>query len=622
MHNAFGTSKKYNKVLFNSRNTEFKTPFGAVSTRQRVSITFPVEKTMKAEKVFVVLRKGEDVRRVPTLRSPAAKQKRYPGYDVFETAMYLDTAGVYYYRFEIEIGDVISFVGRGENGQALVEDWLPEWQLSCYDESFRVPFWQRGGVIYHIFCDRFCLVGEPKQPKYGTMKKWNEDVTITDTDGVYKANDFYCGNLRGIISRLDYLSALGVTILYLSPVFEANSVHRYDTGDYEKIDGILGTESDFSSLIAEAKKRGMEIILDGVFNHTGADSRYFNKFGHYDSVGAYQSKDSPYANWFTFTDFPDLYDCWWGITCVPTVRRDCDEFHKYIAGEGGIIDRWTSLGIRGWRLDVVDELSSEFVEQIRKAIKRNDPSALVIGEVWEDASTKCSYGEERRYFQGRQLDGVMNYVFKDAIIDYVLHGNGGLFAERIMTVCENYPDAVLESCMTLLDSHDTFRIINALSQVDVSDTEKQYRKDYRLTEEQYAQAKKLLLLASAIQYFLPGMPSVYYGDEIGMEGFEDPINRRPFGFIRSDEELLKHYIRLGELRKTYRSSFVSGINSLDDIDYNGDIIAIRRGELTLFVNQSDSDVSIDKVFDLLSSKDTVVIKSKTAVAIRTAVDNQ
>ena len=225
-----------------------------------------------------------------------------------------------------------------------------------------------------------------------------------------------------------------------------------------------------------------------------------------------------------------------------------------IAGETGVLKR-TSQGVKGWRLDVVDELSSSFVEKIRSAIKSADPDALVIGEVWEDASTKHSYGEEREYFRGKQLDGVMNYPFRTALIDYVNRAEASTFIESVMTICENYPLQSLNCCMTLLGSHDTIRALNSFIKLDIQMTKEQ-RKNYRLTEQEYESAVKKLLIASAIQYFLPGLATIYYGDEIGMQGFEDPLNRRTFDESKADKRILEHYKSLALCAKTIAKYFL------------------------------------------------------------------
>ncbi len=586
MQNAFGTSQKSNNpLLYNSRSGNYKTPFGGVHTRETIHIRFPVAEHLCADSVTMFLRRNDHI-----VKYPLRFSGRRDGYRLFTVNFNLERDGTYYYRFEIvtDTGETVH-VGRQGDGQAICGEWLPEWTLTVAESGYSTPDWFKGGIVYHIFCDRFCRKGEAVYPKYGVLKNWDDDVTIVDPDGVYRANDFYGGNFQGIISKLDYLADLGVTTIYLSPIFESSSNHRYDTGDYSKIDSLLGSEDDFKELIVKAKEKGIGIMLDGVFNHTGADSLYFNKFNHYDSVGAYQSKDSQYYDWFTFYEFPNDYHCWWGITVVPTVARDARGFHNLIAGEDGIIKKWTDMGVAGWRLDVVDELSGNFVKNIRERVKRENGKCVLIGEVWEDASTKYSYGEEREYFRGSELDGVMNYVFKDAIMAFLKGGDGAAFAESVMEIIENYPKCSLDSCMTLIDSHDTVRAINVLSGANTDGTDKEYRKNYRLTHEEYHRGKDLLKLAVALQYFLPGVPSVYYGDEIGMQGFEDPINRRPFRWDSIDTEILEHYKYFGKLRKEHRKKFLERAF----VAGQGNTVVIQRTSMRLTVNRDTLEIKVD-----------------------------
>lgn len=600
MPNAFGTLQRYNDpLLYNSLLKKYKTPFGAVATHQTVEILFPVKSDINANRVELIIRGNDYLRRF----SLGFSQKEGE-YDNFKGSFSLENAGTYFYRFEIFSGDHILFAGKDYNSQALIRDWLPEWQLSVYNNGYKTFDDIKGGVVYHIFVDRFCKVGEMPNPRYGTKKKWHEEVAIADGDGIYRANDFYGGNFKGIESKLDYLFNLGVNCIYLSPIFESSSNHRYDTGDYSKIDNLLGTEKDFKDLIDAANNKGISIIIDGVFNHTGADSIYFNKFGHYDNLGAYKGKQSPYYDWYTFINFPDEYVCWWGITVVPTISRKAKGYQELIAGENGIINKWQNMGIGGWRLDVVDELSNEFVQKIHNCVKKNNPEALIIGEVWEDASTKFSYGEEREYFRGKQLDGVMNYVFKDAILDYVLNDNVESFIVKVMAICENYPKQSLDASWTVIDSHDTFRAINALAEVDHKHLSKEERLRYRLYEYQYNLGKIRLKVASALQYFLPGMPSLYYGDEIGMQGFEDPINRRPFTWDKIDKELLSHYKFLGKLRKKYRENFMGG---MEITCYNG-LVKIDREGLILIANAGEKRALNKPYFDMVLDKEVTVLE--------------
>jgi glycosidase len=429
------------------------------------------------------------------------------------------------------------------------------YQFTVYGKKYVTPDWAKGGIIYHIFVDRFNK-GEDKNAKFeknGVLKKWGEEVTIVDPDGVFRANDFYGGNFQGIIDKLDYLKDLGVNIIYLSPIFKSSSNHRYDTGDYEKVDELLGDETKFGELIEKAEQKGIGIMLDGVFNHTGADSKYFNKFGNYPTLGAYQSQESEYYDWFDFYKFPDEYHCWWGITVTPTVSQRAKSFREMIAGKKGIIEKWTKLGVKGWRLDVVDELREDFVKDIRKAVKKNNSQAVLIGEVWEDASNKVAYSYRRHYFQGEELDGVMNYPFKEATLAYALGGSADSFIETVSAIVENYPRQSLDTTMNLIDSHDTARALSVLSGIDMSSTDKAYRRDFRMSGDIYELARKRLILASAIQFMLPGIPSIFYGDERGMQGYEDPLCRRTVDWNNCDEEIFAHYKKLGSIRKKYNA---------------------------------------------------------------------
>ncbi|HCJ01499.1 MAG TPA: alpha-glycosidase [Clostridiales bacterium] len=545
-----------------------KTPFGAVRAGEKIKIVFPVTHTVWVESVKMFIRKGEDV---------SERLLSFCGDDgnitYFCCEFTLDEWGVYYYRFEVTaVGGGVDRVGAGENGDALTGDNLPEWQITVYAKDFTVPATIKGGVIYHIFADRFAHAGERVQPRYGVLKNWDQKVTIKEPDGSYRANDFYGGNFKGITEKLDYLSSLGVTEIYLSPIFEASSNHRYDTGDYLKLDPLLGTEDDFRTLITEARKRGIGLILDGVFNHSGADSVYFNQLGHYDSVGAYQSWDSPYHDWYYFENFPEEYHSWWGCKVVPTLNKSAAGYRALMFGEGGVIDKWTHFGIDGWRLDVVDELPTDFVDELRGAIKKANPNAVIIGEVWEDASVKVSYGTLRPYLTKGELDGVMNYPFKEAILSFCLYGGAKAFGTKVMRIYENYPADVLNTSMTLIGTHDTVRALNALSGLDVRYTSKEQRLDLCLQGEALALAKKRLKLASLLQFTLPGVPSVYYGDEAGLQGYEDPMNRAPFPWGKEDAELIEHYRFLGALRKKYCDLLQGGM----DVKEQGELLILHR----------------------------------------------
>lgn len=548
-----------------------KKPFGAVKEGENVTITFPVTHEVWVHSVKMFLRKGDSITCYPVPFSYDDGEVTY-----FRTTFSVAERGIYHYRFEVELeGGGKHYVGLEDMGRATFGEGLPEWQLTVYAANYVQPRAPHGGVIYHVFVDRFCHEGENIQPRYGVLKNWGDELTTVDSDGVYRANDFYGGNIKGIISKLDYFVSLGVTCLYLSPIFESASNHRYDTGDYMKIDEMIGTEAEFEELIEKGKAKGVGIILDGVFNHTGADSIYFNKFGHYDSHGAANGMDSPYFDWYDFTSYPDEYRCWWGCTVVPTVNKQAEGYRNLIFGKDGVLDKWTKKGIAGWRLDVADELPTEFLSEVNKAVKRANPEAAVIGEVWEDASTKVSYGTWRPYLTDMQLDGVMNYPFKEAILSFCKCGTAENFARDVMTIAENYPSEALANCMTLLGSHDTIRVLNALSDVNVWNKSKEERKHIKIEGDALDLAIGRLKLASLLQFMLPGVPTIYYGDEIGMQGYEDPLNRACYPWGDGDANLLEHYRKLGALRNRHKDALCGGVQF--NIAEDGRFLMLRKG---------------------------------------------
>ncbi len=453
--------------------------------------------------------------------------------------------GLYFYYFSL--GDR-GCIGRGKLRRGEVTHHPESWQVTVFREDYETPTWLKGGVMYQIFPDRFCKVGDLAPKPYQSLRPdWGGQPSFRPNEfGKVLNRDFFGGNLEGIRSKLGYLEGLGVTVIYLNPIFEAYSNHRYDTGDYLRVDGLLGTAEDLEALTSEAKKRGIRIVLDGVFNHTGDDSRYFNKFGRYDSLGAYQSPDSPYADWYNFNHFPDSYDSWWGIETLPAVNEQSKSYQDFIFGEGGVLKTWLRRGISGWRLDVADELPDFFLKKLRRAVKEENPEALVLGEVWEDASNKISYGVRREYLQGDELDSVMDYPLKDGIVHYLLTGNTALLRETLAMLLDNYPKQSLDTLMNSLGTHDTPRILTVLGGKHCENKEEMAVT--RLSEEQKVRAKRLLRMGAVLQFTLPGVPCIYYGDEAGMEGYMDPFCRGCFPWDNIDEQLLSFYKTLANIR--------------------------------------------------------------------------
>jgi glycosidase len=566
--------------MFRFNQHRDKTPFGAVREKTEVSFVFGVRQDVGAKAVHLVMRRGE--KSTEYAMSLAEQRQEYDYYMVRFTP---SRWGIFYYRFEVETDQGILFVGRDAAGDAICGDFLPEWQLTVYSLTAREAGGRGDEIAYHIFVDRFARAEIPYDHRLDALppriyKEWDDDVDIVGKDGApYNANDFFGGNLRGIISRLDYLKSLGVTVLFLSPVFLSVSNHRYDTGDYTQIDPLLGTEEDFAALVEAAKAHGMRIMLDGVFNHTGSDSIYFNRDGHFDSVGAYQGGASPYRDWFHIHR-DGTYDCWWGIQNVPTINKRSKSARQYLFGEDGVVAHWSRYDI-DWRLDVVDELPDFYLDELCACIRRANPNGNIIGEVWEDASTKCSYGVQRHYFTEGQLDGVMNYVFRNAIRAYATGGSADDFANAVMDICENYPRHALDHSLTLLDSHDTVRILNELAMVNTTGWSKQMMRDYRLTPQQRRLGMDRLLVAATLQFMLPGTPTIYYGDEVGLTGFTDPINRRPYPWDNPNKELRSFYTRLGEVRHRIAQSLAGAIR-----------FSNREGVMVMLRGEEDHQVAV------------------------------
>ncbi len=509
----------------------------------------------------------------------------------FSLRLCFHATGLYFYHFELDGARFMC--GKLRRGAF---DGKNDWQITVFDEDYTTPDWFKGGVMYQIFPDRF-FKGEGDHPlaegRY-LRTDWGGMPSFRPNEmGKILNNDFFGGNLNGVREKLKYLKDLGVTVIYFNPIFEAFSNHRYDTGDYMKIDPLLGTEEEFDRLVKEAENDGIRIILDGVFNHTGDDSKYFNKYGKYPTLGAYQSKESPYADWYTFKEFPMLYECWWGILILPEVNEASPSYQEYIMGENGVLKHWLRHGIGGYRLDVADELPDFFLKKLRETVKSEDPDAILIGEVWEDASNKISYDVRREYLQGYELDSVMNYPLKDGIINFVRTGMTYLLRETIAMLLDNYPKQTLDCLMNILGSHDTPRILTVFGGEECDDKEKMAV--LRMSNEEREKAKELLKMAAVLQFTLPGVPCVFYGDEAGMEGYQDPFCRRCFPWDNIDGELHGFYQKLGKLRTgTLREIFAEG--SYREIFADTGCIVYQRKigqkSVVVYVNRSSCEYNL------------------------------
>ena len=542
------------RILFDSKSLVHKIPFGTLVPDETCVLNIHIPISVETQKAVCILKSDDGTTTWQEI--PLVKKETADPYEIWSCQFSFPHPGLFFYYFYITTKDGgFRLFKQGDDTNMEAGDL---WQVSCIPADFHTPDWAKGATIYQVFPDRFRKCGDcdltGKLTPYTVHSEWYEEVVWQPTpEGKVLNNDFYGGNFKGITEKMDYIASLGTTILYLNPISKSFSSHRYDTGDYKVPDPMLGTLEDFREMVDCAHAHGIKVILDGVYSHTGSNSPYFNREGQFDSVGAFNSKESPYYSWFTFYSWPHVYNSWWSFDTLPTVNKMDPAFVEFIiTGEDSVIAFWLRQGIDGFRLDVADELPDEFIKLLYNRVKQINPDAYVLGEVWEDASNKTAYNRRRTYFTNGELDSVMNYPFRTAIINFVRGFDSGKgLKDTVMSIVENYPQEVIHCNMNLLGTHDTARILTAL--VDDFDGSREEKAKRRLSRNSFDVAYDRLLMASFLQYTLPGSPSLYYGDEACMEGYRDPFNRRPYPWGREDPEFLAHFLRLGQLRKEFEA---------------------------------------------------------------------
>ena len=626
------------KVYFDSRDQFYKKPFGAVTIGTEIVFRLRVTEPIRGLKCSISMWKDDE--RLPNLEMD--KEKGDESGDVIYVAKYKTPKEptIIWYHFVLENFDERYYYCNNDlqaGGVGKLVDSSPiSFQQTIYRDD-KTPNWFKEGIVYQIFPDRFNRGSDYEERKENTLKRIeNKNHGKIFVDDWYKTPhydrdekggvtgfEFYGGTLKGIEEKLPYLKSLGVTAIYLNPIFEARSNHRYDIGDYLKIDSLLGDEESFKSLVKAAKKEKIGIILDGVFSHQGADSVYFNKYNNYDSVGAYNSKDSKYFSWYNFTNFPNEYDCWWGVGELPNTKELNENYLDYICKKSdSVIKHWMKEGIIGFRLDVADELPDEFIAEIRKAMDKVNKDNILIGEVWEDATNKVSYDIHRKYYIDASLKSVTNYPFMDAAIGF-MKGYIGPYelSEFFYKQIENYPMEYLKANINLLDSHDKVRIITELSDSrsvdEISDDEKY---SHEIDRDKYLLAVSRLKALSVMQYTVMGVPLIYYGDEVGVFGYTDPYNRKTYPWGREDENLLAHYKVIGQMRANsnaikegdFRTLYCGNHTVAYERKYKNErvVVIINRGifseecehiEIELGGSQAKSLIG-DEVIDLVDGK--------------------
>ncbi|MEG1875130.1 MAG: glycoside hydrolase family 13 protein, partial [Angelakisella sp.] len=580
-------------MIFNSRDLFYKQPFGAVAAGTPVTLRLLLADGLDTP-VLEMYEADDFV--TPLCYQPLEPAGTKDGSAIWQTVFTPPRPGLYFYRFTLCGGS--RRLGMDEGSCGVLDD-NDLWQLTVYSVDYETPRQLWGGVFYQIFPDRFCFSGQWK-PNLPTGRllhgNWNEPmISRPDVDNKFLCNDYFGGDLAGITGKLPYLATLGVTGIYLNPIFEAHSNHRYNTADYRKIDPLLGTEDDFITLCDAAHRLGMVIILDGVFNHTGSDSIYFNKEKRYgDHVGAYNDAYSPYREWFSWIEYPRSYRSWWGFETLPDLNEGMQSYRDFICGPDGVLRSWLRAGADGFRLDVADELPDEFIVDIRTAIKTEKPNALLLGEVWEDASNKQAYGIRRRYLQGQELDSVMNYPWRSAILSFLRYGGGEWLLDAISIILENYPPQSVNVMLNSLSTHDVPRAITAIAALPMEGHDRDWqRANNELTPEAYYSGRQLFLLGALLQYTLPGCPCLYYGDEAGLTGYADPFNRGTYPWGQEDAGLVRFFQLLGGLRSGLP---VLRLGSFSPVHFDQNSCAFLReyeGErILVVVNRSNNNCKI------------------------------
>ena len=607
--------------LFNSYDPYFKQPFGAVRAGQSVHLTLCIPEELGYVDPHLVIQK-EGKYDVPVYYRMKFDGQT-PKQNHFSVDVTLNDVGLYFYYFDLYTD--FRRIVRGPDNCGVVS-WQDgeKWQITVYEADFRTPETFKGKVFYQIFPDRFCEGVENKPMPFPDRlyqaDKHAEPFWQPNETGGHLNEDYFGGDLKGIQLKLPYLHEMGVDYLYLNPIFEAHSNHRYNTADYLNVDPLLGTNEDFETLCKEAAKYGIGIVLDGVFSHTGSDSRYFNREGRYGEGGAYRDPNSPYRSWYDFDpkykggyrswwgfetlcaearkygigivldgvfshtgsdsryfnregrygeggayrdpnspyrswyDFDPKYKggyrSWWGFETLPEVNEETPSYVEFITGEGGVIDTWLRRGAAGFRLDVADELPDEFIEKVRTAVKRVGPDKFLLGEVWEDATTKFGFDKRRTYLLGKGLDSVMNYPFKNAVLGFVCGRDAGQTMTDILSICEHYPAPALDTALNFLSTHDTERALTVIADEPANGRGREWQSGRCVTGDAYEEGMLKLRMAYAIIYTLPGVPCLYYGDEIGMQGYRDPFNRGFYCWNSHEERLKPVLAQLAQLRHT------------------------------------------------------------------------
>lgn len=561
-------------LLHDTRNPSYRSPFGAVPAGTPVTLGLRTARNGASSVLLHVTAKDVQGHSLGTANQALSVSRHTKAYDYWKTVFTPSKVGIYSYDFQIKKGSASvwysgTILNEGGPGQVYRKKPQNHFEITSYVPGFQAPSWAPNAVIYQIFPDRF-YNGDPSNDHNGMDPIYGSDhpyVHSNWNDAPQGGEDFFGGDLQGIDDKLPYLKSLGVNTLYLNPIFEAPSNHKYDTADYMTIDPRFGTLDTYKKLVADAHADGIRIILDGVFNHTGSDSVYFNRYGSFPDTGAYQSKSSPYFPWYTFTIWPTQYDDYMGqYDSLPVLNESAPVRDFFFRTPNSVAQHWLGLGADGWRLDSAWGKSANWWQDFRQHVKSDYPDSIIIGEPdW--------YSDYLPFLMGDQLDGAMNYHFREAVLGFFAYGAGtqaitplraSTFYDELMGLLEYYPRPALYSSMNLVGSHDTPRVLTLLNN-----------------------NKNKLKEIAAFQMTWLGAPTVYYGDEAGLTGGNDPDDRRTFPWDHQDTNLEDFYRKVIGIRNAHPALRDGSVSSLV-IDNKHRVLGFLR---------SDSSEQVGVVFN-------------------------
>ena len=606
---------------------------------KELKITFRISRHIGYVSDFMVLfnREGEQ----PSIIKQMIKVREDDNFENYRTEVRFNELGNYFFFFLVKIDGEqktikVDIKSKREERPIILSPDIeaPYWKILVVNEFF-TPSWAKDAIFYQVVVDRFCKdsFNSTDKKTYRKYLPWDAEVNWKRAeDGEFNNNDFRGGNIRGIIKKLPYLGSLGVNVIYISPINK--SYNRYDgyaTIDHMQIDSDLGDFCDLQELHDFASDYGMHIILDVAFNHCSIDNPIF--------IEAQNNPKSKYRDWFQW-DENGNYKYWYDFKDMPIFNFYSAGYQEYVYGENGVIDKFKPY-VDGFRIDLGELFPLFFLEGIKKRMNKDDLAYIksdgyrfCVAESWERAPIEVL---------GKGIDAPTNYPISDAILKYVKYGYHEYLRDAIYKNEDNYPITTIDTCLNSLGTHDTPRALTMLSdryhvdgfrklwEIDKEwsmwhyyDNEGRVRfdtdgfrefgyKNSQLEYQEYEEAIAKLKVAVILQYFLPGNPCIFYGDEVGLTGYKDPFSRKPYPYGKEDLELLEFYRKIG----TFRNSYKGKESVIEILECDNEIFTFERvnenSEIFVAINRGDRKrkIKIPKEFKNFEEKNIFLLNGDT-----------